>query len=88
MRCAKFQHHRTSSSGKEVFKRFLPYIRVVAILGHVTWTIYINFRSPLPGRLHIRCDFDWPAVSVNKMFENGGHLHVYSPEEGADNPLG
>ena len=28
------------------------------------------------------------AVSVEKMFENGGHIHVYSPGAGADNPLG
>ena len=23
-------------------------------LGHVTWTIYINFRSPFPKRLHMK----------------------------------
>ena len=28
------------------------------------------------------------AVSVEKMFENGGHIQVYSPGAGADNPLG
>ena len=30
-------------------------------LGHVTWTIYINFRSPIPRRLHIKFGFDWPS---------------------------
>ena len=30
-------------------------------LGHVTWTIYTNFRSPFPRRLHIKFDFDWPS---------------------------
>ena len=30
-------------------------------LGHVTWTIYINFRSPFPRRLHIKFGFDWPS---------------------------
>ena len=30
-------------------------------LDHVTWTIYINFRSPFPRRLHIKFGFDWPS---------------------------
>ena len=30
-------------------------------LGHVTWTIYINFRSPFPRRLHVKFGFDWPS---------------------------
>ena len=29
---AKFQDHRTSGSGEEDFKRFLPYMGVAAIL--------------------------------------------------------
>ena len=28
------------------------------------------------------------AVSVEKMFENGGHIHVFSPGARTDNPLG
>ena len=28
------------------------------------------------------------AVSKEKMFENNGYVHVYSPGAGADNPLG
>ena len=38
--------------------------------------------------LHIKFGFDWPAVSEKKMFEYYGHIHVYSPGAGADNPLG
>ena len=30
-------------------------------LGHVTWTIYINFHSPFPTRLHIKFGFEWPS---------------------------
>ena len=41
-------------------------------LGHVTRTIYINIRSLFPKRLHIKFGFDWPAVSEEKIFENGG----------------
>ena len=44
---AKFQDHRTSGSG--------DFLKVFTIYGHgghlgnVTWTIYINFRSPSQG---------------------------------------
>ena len=48
---AKFQDHRTSGSGEADFLRFLPYMDM---------TIYINFRSPFPRRLHIKFCFDWP----------------------------
>ena len=30
-------------------------------LGHVTWTIYIHFRSPFLRRLYMKFDFDWPS---------------------------
>ena len=55
---AKFQDHRTSGSGEEDFLRFLPYMGMAAIL---VWTIYINFRSPFPRRLHIKFGFDLPS---------------------------
>ena len=29
--------------------------------GHMTWIIYINFRSPFPRRLHIKFGFDRPG---------------------------
>ena len=57
-------------------------------LGHVTWTFYINFRSPFSRRLTHNLALIGLAVSVEKMFENGGHIHVYSPGTGADNPMG
>ena len=37
--------------------------------------------------LHIKFGFEFSAVS-EKMFEYYGHIYVYSPGEGADNPLG
>ena len=30
-------------------------------LGHVTLTIYINFRSPFLRMLHMKFRFDWPS---------------------------
>ena len=57
---AKFPDHRTSGSGEDFFKVFTIYGRG-GHLGHVTWTIYTNFRSPFPRRLHIKLSFDWPS---------------------------
>ena len=54
---AKFQDHRTSG-------RFLKVFTIYGHgghLGHVIWTIYINFRSPFPRRLHIKFGFDWQS---------------------------
>ena len=36
------------------------------------WTIYINFRSPFPRRLHINLALIGPWVSEEKMFEHCG----------------
>ena len=58
---AKFQDHRTSGSGKEDFLKVFTIYGYGSHLGHVTWTIYINFRSPFPRRLHIKFGFDWPS---------------------------
>ena len=75
MQHAKFQDHRTSSFKEEDFLRFLPYMGILVIyghLGHVTWTIYTNFRSPFPRRLHIKFGLVCQVVSEEKTFENGG----------------
>ena len=58
---AKFQDHRTSGAGVEDFSKVFTIYGHGGHLGHVTWTIYINFRSPFPWRLHIKFDFDWPS---------------------------
>ena len=56
---AKFQDHRTSGIGEENLKVFTINVRG-RHLGHVTWTIYTNFGSPFPRRLHLKSSFDWP----------------------------
>ena len=58
---AKFQDHRTSGSGEEYFFKVFTIYGHGGHLGHVTWTIYINFRSPFPRRLHIKFGHDWPS---------------------------
>ena len=56
---------------KKIFKGFTIY-RHGGHLGQVTWTIYVNFRSPFPRRLHIKLALIGQAVSEEKIFENGG----------------
>ena len=59
MRHAMFQNHRPSGSCEEdLFKAFAIYSHG-GHLGHVTWTIYTNFR-PL-RMLHMKFEFDWPS---------------------------
>ena len=43
---AKFQNHRPSGSGEEDFLKGFAIYSPGGHLGHVTWTIYTNFRSP------------------------------------------
>ena len=58
---AKFQDHRTSGSGEEDFLKVFTIYGRGGHLGHVTWTIYINFLYPFPRRLHMKFGFDWPS---------------------------
>ena len=61
---AKFQNHRPSGpdSGEEDFLRFLLFTLYShgGHFGHVTWSIYTNFRSPFLRMLHMKFGFDWP----------------------------
>ena len=57
---------------KKILKVFAIYSHG-SHLGHVTWTIYTNFRSPFIKMLHMKFDFDWlseeKAVSEEMIFE-------------------
>ena len=66
---AKFQDHRTSGSGEEDFFKVFTIYGHGGHLGHVTWTIYTNLRSPFPRRLHKNFALIGLAVLENKMFE-------------------
>ena len=57
---AKYQEFRTSGSGEEDFKRFLPYIGVAAIYVFDLEHLY-NFSFPFPWRHHMKFCFDWPS---------------------------
>ena len=54
----------------------------------MTWTIYINFVPPSQGGSLLNLSLIDQAVSVEKMFENGGHIYVYSPGQGQTTPWG
>ena len=58
---AKFQDHRTSSSGEEDVLKVFTIYRRGGHLGHVTWTIYTNLGSPFPRRLHLKFGIDWSS---------------------------
>ena len=83
----KFQDHRTAGSGEEDFLKIFTINGHGSHLGHVTWTIYIHFRPPFLSRLHMKVGIDWPS-GFREELETNGHVHVYSPGAGADNPLG
>ena len=54
---AKFQDHRTSGSGEDFFKDFTIYGHG-GHLGRVTCTIYTNFLSHFPRRIHMKFGID------------------------------
>ena len=72
---AKFQDHRTSGSGED-FKGFY----------HI-WAWRPSWSCDLD---HLyKHSFPIPKEAISeKMFENNGHIQVYSPGAEAENPLG
>ena len=77
---AKFHDHRTIS-----FLKVFTIDKHGGHLGHVTCTIYISFLSYFPRRLHINLALIGQAVS-EKMFDDNGYIHVYSPGTGRQTP--
>ena len=57
----KFCENRSTGFGEEDFFKVFTIYRHGGHLCHVTWTIYINFLSRLPRRLHIKFGFDMPS---------------------------
>ena len=56
----KFRGNWPAGSGEEDFLKVFTIYGHGGHLGHVTWTIFTNFRSPFQRRLHIKFGFDWP----------------------------
>ena len=59
---AKFQNHRAFRSAEKVFFNVFAIYSHGGHLGHVTWTIYSNFRSAVLRMLHMTFGYDWPNV--------------------------
>ena len=60
-----------------VLEKILCYIFIIyrrgCHLGHVTWTIYINFRVLFPRRLHMKFGLiGLIGQAISEIFENGG----------------
>ena len=50
-------------------------------LGHVTWTVLTNFRSPIPWRLDMKFDFG-KAVFEEKKFKECGRRRTTDDDDG------
>ena len=57
----KFRGNWPTGSGEEDLLKVFAIYSHGGHLGHVTWTIYINFRSPFLRMLHMKFGFDWPS---------------------------
>ena len=57
----KFRENRPASSGEEDFLVAFTLYGCGSHLGHVTWILQPNFRSPYPWLLHIKFHFDLPS---------------------------
>ena len=57
----KSQGHRPTGSGEEDFLRVFTVYVCGGHLGHVTKTIWTNFRSPSLRSLHMKYEFNWPS---------------------------
>ena len=56
----KSQGHLPSGSGEEDFKRVFTIYGHGGHLGHVTRTIWTNFRSRVLRSLYMKFEFNWP----------------------------
>ena len=60
MQHTKFRENQPAGSGEDFLVVFAIY-GCGGHLGHVTWILQSNFRSPYPWLLHIKLQFDWPS---------------------------
>ena len=70
----KFCGNRPAGSGEEDFLKVFTIYGHGGHLGHVTWTIYTNFRSPFPRRLHIQVSPDKPRSDLTRKSVERGCL--------------
>ena len=66
----KFPGNRSAGSGREDFLKVFTIYGLGGHLGHVTWTIYINFCSPIPISVHMKFGYDWSSGFGGEDFLN------------------
>ena len=70
-----FQRHQPFGSGEDFLKVFTIYGHD-GHLGHVTRTIWTNFRSPIPRRLHMKFGFNRPSGFWGEDVWKCWHTHT------------
>ena len=76
---AKFQDHRIS--GSEKFFNGFGNIWVWQPSWSCDQVNCNKFMSPFPSRLQLNSALTGQVISEKMMFENNGHINVYSPVE-------
>ena len=70
-------NYRAIGSGEEDFQMFLH----GGHFGYVTWTVWTNFRSPMPRRLHVKFGFNRPSGFRGEDVWKKLATHTYIPTD-------
>ena len=72
----KFQGHRPFDAREEDFFKVFTIYGHGGHLGQVTWTIWINFRSPVPRRLYMKFGFNQPSCFRGDVWKCWHTTHI------------
>ena len=75
----KFQGHWPFGSGDFFYKVFTTYGHG-GNLCHVTWTVWTNFCSPIPRRLHVKFGFNQPCGFRGDVWKCWQHTYTWMTE--------
>ena len=81
---AKFQDHRTPGSGEEDFYHIWVWRPSWSCDLDCLYKLSFSIPKEAPHEIWLLIG---RAVLEKKILENGGHVHLYNPGAGADNPL-
>ena len=73
----KFQGHRPFGSGEEDFFKVFTIYGHGGYLGHVTWTFWIFFRSPVPRKLDMKFGFNGSSGFRGEDVWKCWHTHIH-----------
>ena len=87
MQHTKFKDHRPFGSEGEDFLRFC-HIWASGLLGHVTWTVWTNFCSPISWRLHMKFGLNRPSGFRGEVWKYWHtHTHTYTQTNDSGLPI-